>query len=100
MADEKDKKSLEMRLTKLEDAITKLVQIRKTADISAEEMKTYLKVHAALSPQISGGCISCYGCYSCYRCLVCSRCNTECTCGPCLCVASGGVGGGFSELGG
>ena len=54
MADEKDRKSLEMRFTKLEDAIAKLVQIRKTADISAEEMKTHLKVRDALDPDFCG----------------------------------------------
>ena len=105
MADEKNKTSLEMRLTKLEDAIAKFAQIRKAADISAEEMKTYVKVRAALEPDFCGpndcmrlciptGCIRCLVCVRCYRCI------NECTCGPCGGGLSGGFGGGFSELGG
>jgi hypothetical protein len=94
-----------MRLTKLEDAITKLAQIRKTADISAEEMKTYLKIRAVLEPDFCGPndcmrlCIP-VGCYRCHRCLICYRCINECICGPCGGGAGGGIGGGFAELGG
>jgi hypothetical protein len=96
MADEKDRKSLEMRLAKLEDAIAKLVQIRKTADISAEELKTYLKIRDALESKICT-CVP-LACYRCVRCY-CYRCINECTCGPCGGGAGGGFGG-FSELGG
>jgi hypothetical protein len=100
MADEKDRKSLEMRLTKLEDAIAKLVQIRKTADISAEELKTYLKVRDVVEDKMCF-CVPRPAYYSCYRCVrcYCYSCINECNCGPCGRGASGGFGG-FSELGG
>jgi hypothetical protein len=104
MADEKDMKSLEMRLTKLENAIGQLAESRKAADISAEEMKTYMKVRDSLEPDFCGpnDCmrlcwppIACFRCFRCFRCIV--RCINECSCGP---GSGGGFSGGFSELGG
>ncbi|SRR6266704_922128 len=105
MADEKDLKSLDMRLTKLEDAIGRLLESRKAADISAEEMKTYLKVRdSVVEPDFCGpnDCmrlcfprVTCWNCIRCFRCI--TRCINECTCGP---GTGGGFSGGFSELGG
>lgn len=103
MADEKDLQSLEMRLTKLENAIGNLAESRKTADISAEEMKTYMKVRDSLGePEFCGpnDCmrlcvpIACFRCLRCLRCI--TRCINECTCGP---GTGGGLSGGFSEIG-
>jgi len=105
MADEKDLKSLEMRLTKLENAIGRLVESRKAADISAEEMKAYMKVRDSLEPDFCGpnDCMRlCYPrgpIFRCFRCIqICIvRCINECNCGP---GTGGGFSGGFSELGG
>jgi hypothetical protein len=102
MADEKDLRSLEMRLTKLENAIGNLAESRKTADISAEEMKTYMKVRDSLDPEFCGpnDCmrlcvpIACFRCLRCLRCI--TRCINECTCGP---GTGGGLSGGFSDIG-
>ena len=102
MAEQSDPKSLEMRLTKLENAIGKLVESRKAADISAEEMKTYMKVRDAIGePDFCGPndcmrlCIprTCFRCFRCIRCI--NRCINECICGP-----GGGIDlGGFSDIG-
>jgi hypothetical protein len=48
MAEEQDAKSLEVRITRLENAITKLAEGTKPADLSAEEIKAYLKVGSVL----------------------------------------------------
>jgi hypothetical protein len=103
MADDKDLKSLEMRLTKLEDAIGRLVQSRKAADISAEEMKVYMKVRDSLDPDFCGP-------NDCMRLCIPFRCWPRCwprLCIPQRCInecgggwPGGGFGGGFSELGG
>jgi hypothetical protein len=49
MPSEKEK-SLEMRITQLESTISKLKEGSKRPDISAEELKTYLKVNGLLNP--------------------------------------------------
>ncbi len=104
MAEAKDAKSLEMRLTRLENAISKLTEGRKPVDISAEELKTFHKVRSSL---IVDFCISeCARCVgiprcSCGSCVPCRpvACINECTCGPCIMSTSGGSGG-FQDLGG
>ena len=104
MANEKgDPKSLEMRLTRLENAIEQLAASRKVADISAEEMKAYLKVRDSIEPDFCGPndcmtlCIArCFRCIRCIRCIV--TCIQECTCGPCY-RGGGAIDTGFSELG-
>jgi hypothetical protein len=100
----KSAKSLEMRVTQLENAISKLSQGKKPADVSADELKTYHKVRDAL---IVDYCISecerCVGlpCISCHTpCVTCrTPCISECSCGPCL-MSKGGGSGGFKNLGG
>src|SRR5580704_13485238 len=101
MPEGKDAKSLEMRITRLENAIGKLSQGKKPVEISADELKTYHKVRESL---IVDFCIS-----ECERCIVvrCSTCSTcvacrtpcvnECSCGPCIMGSSGS--GGFKNLG-
>ncbi|HEV2842380.1 MAG TPA: hypothetical protein VGW39_13730 [Chthoniobacterales bacterium] len=102
MADQNDPRSLEMRLSKLEDAIGKLAETRKSADISAEEMKTYMKVRDSLDPEFCGPndcmrlCIPPVTCFRCLRCIRCIRCINECNCGP---GTGGGLSGGFSDIG-
>jgi len=104
MATEKDDpKSHEMRLTRLENAIAQLAGSRKAADISAEEMKTYLKVRDSIEPDFCGPndcmtlCIArCLRCVRCIRCI--NRCIFECSCGPCS-PGGGVLDTGFSELG-
>ena len=48
MAEEHDEKSLELRITRLENAITKLAERCKPVEISADEIKAYLKVGGVL----------------------------------------------------
>ncbi len=107
MANEKETKSLEMRVAALEDKLSKL-------NVTEEEMKTYQKVASllgggvpaagagpttALSPQICT--ISRTPIFNCWRfrtpIFVC-----ECQCGPCNPESGGGggFGGGFSGFGG
>jgi len=103
MANEKDPKSLDMRVAALEDKLSKL-------SVTEEEMKAYQKVASmlgggvpaaspALSPQICT--ISRTPIYNCWRfrtpIFVC-----ECQCGPCNPEggAGGGFGGSFSGFGG
>jgi hypothetical protein len=100
MADEA--KSLEMRLTRLENAISKLAEANKAMDISADEMKTYLKVRSVMDVDYCGindcmplRCVRCIP-VRCSRCIP-VRCINECICGPC---AGGGFGGSFGEIGG
>src|SRR5262245_24847147 len=102
-----DIKSLEMRLTKIENALGKLAEANKAVDISAEEMKAYLKVRSALDADFCGvndcmplrclptRCIP-IRCIP-IRCIP-VRCINECICGPCN--IGGGICGGFGELGG
>ena len=103
MAEDKDAKSLEMRLTRLENAISKLAEGKTPVDVSAEEMKAYHKVRSAL---IVDYCISecarcsyprCYTCSACVTCVV--ACVNECGGGPCILGRSGGSGS-FHDLGG
>jgi hypothetical protein len=104
MANEKDDpKSLEMRLTRLENAIAQLTASRKAADVSAEEMKTYLKVRDSIEPDFCGPndcmtlCIArCLRCLRCFRCI--TRCIFECNCGPCG-FGGGPIETGFSDIG-
>src|SRR5688572_24335056 len=99
-----DTKSLEMRLTRLENAIGKLAEGNKAVDISAEEMKAYLKVRGMIEVDFCGpnDCmpLRCVRCIP-VRCIpvrcIPVRCINECVCGPC---AGGGLTGGFSEIGG
>ena len=105
MANEKDPKSLEMRVAALEDKLSKL-------NITEDEMKAFQKVSsllggavpaagpsAGLSPQICT--ISRNPIFNCWRfrtpIFVC-----ECQCGPCNPEggSGGGFGGGFSGFGG
>ena len=101
MAD--DIKSLEMRLTKIENALGKLAEANKAMDISAEEMKTYLKVRSALDVDFCGvnDCMP-LRCRCIPRCIpsrcIPTRCINECICGPCN--IGGGFSGGFGEIGG
>lgn len=92
MTNEKEAKSLEMRVAALEDKLSKL-------NISEEEMKTYQKVASllgggvpaaapGLSPQVCT--ISRTPIFNCWRYrFICF----ECQCGPCN--PEGGGGGGF-----
>jgi hypothetical protein len=105
MAEGKDTKSLEMRITRLENAIGKLTAGKKPADISADELKTYHKVRDSL---IVDYCISeCERCVGGWPCVSCSTpchicrqaCINECSCGPCI-MSKGGGSGGFKNLGG
>jgi hypothetical protein len=102
MPEEKDAKSLEMRLTRLENAIGKLAEGKKPVDVSAEEMKAYLKVRSLLDPQVCSIPSPVFRCGPVVGLCGPVRCNTECICGPCNCTPwlSGGGGlGGFGELG-
>jgi len=56
MAKTRKTKSLEMRITRLENAIGQLMKGRRHVALNASEIKSYLKVHNAL---ISGGCGDC-----------------------------------------
>lgn len=106
MAD--NNKDLELRITRLEDAITKLAEARKTAEISEADMQTFMRVSEALNvdtcfcgPADCMACVRCIRCIRCIRCtrtLRCVRCINECTCGPC--IAGGGFSGGFDDIGG
>lgn len=106
MADQSDIKSLEMRIIQLESQL-RAAQMRKPVDISADELKAYVKVREAISLDPACGINECWPCiiYRCiYRCItVCirciHRCDVECICGPCL-AGGGGFGGGFSQMGG
>jgi hypothetical protein len=104
MAESKDSKSLEMRLTRLENAIAKLSEARKPVDVSAEEMKAYHKVRSSLVVDYCiSECARCAGprCYCGGPCVVSciSVCINECGGGPCILGRSGGSGG-FQDLGG
>ena len=101
MAD--DTQKLEMRIRELENTIKQLQESRKTMDVSAEELQSYLKVRQVLEPDFCGPndcmvlCVRCIRCIRCIRCM--NFCINECSCGPC---SSGGGfgGGGFGSLGG
>ena len=88
---------LELKITELENKLKELSASHGSASaIDPEELKTYQKVHAQLSPIICN-CIQCYHCYVCLVCRVCHVCINECTCGPCACTQfsptqSGGAG--------
>jgi hypothetical protein len=99
MPSEKDLNPLEMRLTKLDDAIGLLVESRKTTDFGADEMRTF----TTLDPDderpcavcvVCRVCMVCFGCNTCARC---ARCANEFTCGL---DVGGGFSDGFSQLGG
>jgi hypothetical protein len=102
MAEDKDAKSLEMRITQLENAIGKLVEVKKPVDVSAEEVKAYLKVRSLLDPQFCSIPTPVFRCGPVVGLCGPARCLTECTCGPCNCTPwLSGVGGlgGFGGLG-
>jgi hypothetical protein len=113
----KDQRSLEMRITELEDKLSKL-------HITEEEMKAYQKVSALVgSVQPNAGCIvDCSGgcinecairactiaryCTIARNCTIARHCTiirqcVECfECGPIGGGGGGGFGGGFGSLGG
>jgi hypothetical protein len=108
MPQEPDVSKLQAKVVELENALKALSAARQPVDISAAEVKAYLKVRDTLAfdPDTSCGINECSRCtvFRCItrcitRCIV--RCDVECICGPCN---IGGLGGGglgrFSELGG
>lgn len=109
MAGTDDVKKLEMRIARLETLVEKAVATRAPAEISADEVKAYIKVRDVLAVDWGEFCgiNDCFRCIvRCLRCItVCElclrRCDVECVCGPCN-IARGGLRGRlsrFSELG-
>ena len=109
MPEDTDITKLQARVVELENALKAVTAAKPAADLSAAEIKTYLKVREALAfdPDTASG-ISEFGRGVVFRCVVTPcivrcivRCIFECSCGPCN---IGGIGGGglgrFSELGG
>jgi hypothetical protein len=105
MATGDDVKELNLRLTKLEQAIGGLAEQRSVTNLTADEIKAYQKVRDVMAANWGDFC----GINDCFRCVVvrclrcytplCRRCDIECSCGPC---AIGTLGGGlqrFSDLG-
>ena len=95
---------LEARITELENRLKQLQQPQ-SAQLSHEDIQTYMKVRDALGIDPSGclsECTRCIRCISCLRCISCSHCIQpciyECTCGPC--IAAGGLAGGGLRFGG
>lgn len=95
MSDEKELKTLELRIAKLETLVSKSVQ-REVSDITADELRAYQKVKDLVAVDWGGPCgiNECYPCvlFPCTRCYIDppKPCDVECTCGPC---ALGGVYG-------
>jgi hypothetical protein len=104
MADEKEVKSLEMRIAAIEDKLSKL-------NVTEEEMKAYEKVSSLMgagtpaagtapSPQFLCAITRFVFCQVFQPPRTIRAC--ECTCGPCACdptVFSRGSGGGFGGFG-
>ena len=99
-------KRLEGRIIELENELKQMRASRQqAANITAEEMQTYLKVRGTLAwdPDTSCGINECSRCIitfcSCIvPCRICGPCDVECTCGPCN---FGYLGrGGLSRFGG
>lgn len=106
MADPEDIKKLELRISRLESVLEKVVPTRQAVDISAEEMKTYQKVRDVVAADWGDFCgindcfrciVRCFRCFSCY---VCRRCDVECICGPCNPGLGAGLVGGLSRFSG
>lgn len=110
-----DVKKLEMRIVELEDELKTLRAARQPVDISADEVRAYLKVKDVLRVDWGDFC----GINDCARCNI-ARCGTvgpitrclcavECFgcgcvvgCGPCACISAGSLRGSlgrFSSLG-
>jgi len=115
--DEKAQKELNLRLERIEKALEVLPRRAAAEEVSADELRAFVKVRAALGWETCGinetsPCIVvcrttsiCSVCSLCQVCRICRICDVECTCGPCnLCMQGGGgpVGGGgrFGGLGG
>ena len=83
-------KDLEMRIIELENELKELRAARKPVDVTADDLKAYIKVKEALR------IIDCFDCGGCGGCIVaCQRCIFECTCGPCNCgpcITGGSLG--------
>jgi len=83
-------KDLEMRIIELENELKELRAARRPVDVTADDLKSYIKVKEALR------IIDCFDCGGGGGCIVvCQRCIFECTCGPCNCgpcITSGSFG--------
>jgi hypothetical protein len=116
MARDTDTSKLEARIVELENALKALTACRKPVDLSAEDIKAYLKVHDAIGCDVNcgnwfGACDRLCGNWSALYDFLCGNIPTRCRYGPfskcgfpcnrCGCDI-GYCGGGptrFSELG-
>jgi hypothetical protein len=92
MSDEQNR--LELRITELENQIKELLEARKSAEITPEEMETFRKVSKLIGIDPDNNCginecdpciiLRCVNlCIRCITCVTCLPCDVECTCGPC-----------------
>lgn len=97
-------RDLEGRIERLEQAFGPRLT-REAADISADEMKAYLKVRDVIAADFGDFCsindcfrcvVMCRACMVCRVCRVCRLCDVECICGPCN---IGGMTGGLRDFG-
>lgn len=105
MARDQEKEDLELRIQRLEDQLAGARARRQPADLSADELRAFIKVRDALGLDPDWGC-GINECQPCIlrcvidrcivRCIV--RCDVECICGPCN--FGGGFGGGLGGFGG
>jgi len=91
----------------IEDLRKQLSVRREVADISADELKAYMKVRDLVAVDYGEFCgindcfrciAICRACQVCVVCRICRVCDVECSCGPCN---IGGLSqGGVSRFGG
>jgi hypothetical protein len=87
-------KRLEARVVELENALKVLMAVKEPVDLSADEIKAYLKVRNALSCDILR--CSCRGCVAILRC----SCHRPCVSYACdIGYFEGGALGRFTDLG-
>lgn len=103
-------KEIALRLERLEKSLDTVPRRAPMPDVSAEELKAYTKVRAALAFEW-GSCginetspcvVACrVPTPLCRPVPVCRACDFECTCGPCAqCFSGGGAVGGSGRFGG
>ena len=104
-----DLKELSLRLERIEKALDTLPRRTSAEELTAEEMRAYVKVRAAIGEWGTCGINETSPCVVvCRQPVVCRTpipicrfCDFECTCGPCaMCGAGGGAMGGGGRFGG